>query len=230
MEKKSKMKTIEIELSDCAASILTEMARRGKVTPEAIARVSLEHTLSQAIDRLIAVDGDEWFLWSARDPNKACLKSWEEVEKPGDYATALKCGRQAVNGRCAKSKAKSKTKPEAPEFEDEISDNEAALFLLQIVAHDMKDAGLRVLHEPETKATLVIGEVKEPITLDSIRHLQTTLSKRFGTDINTECGEATLSIAHDRVLLTNAGGIVIAERDGSIARQLTDRKPELLVV
>jgi hypothetical protein len=52
----------------------------------------VENTLSQAIDRLNAVDGDEWFMESAKDVNKACLQSWKDVKKPGDYLTALNRG------------------------------------------------------------------------------------------------------------------------------------------
>jgi hypothetical protein len=83
------MKTIEIELSDSASAVITEMARRGKVKPEALARICLEDTLSQAVNRLTCADGDIGYLESARDPDKACRESWEEVEFAGDYATVL---------------------------------------------------------------------------------------------------------------------------------------------
>ena len=89
------MKTIEIELSDTAASVLTEMAKRGQVIPEAIARICVENSLSQAIDRQNAVDGDEWFRESAKDVKKACLESWKDVKNPGDYVTALLEGSRA---------------------------------------------------------------------------------------------------------------------------------------
>jgi hypothetical protein len=90
------MKTIEIELSDTASSVLTEMAKRGQVKPEAIARICVENSLSQAIDRQNAVDGDEWFRESAKDVDKACLASWKDVDNPGDYAPALKCGKERL--------------------------------------------------------------------------------------------------------------------------------------
>jgi hypothetical protein len=84
-----RMKIIEIELTDSASAVLTEMARRGKVKPEAIARICVEDTLSQAVDLLIG-DGDEVLLKNARDPDETCRICWEEVQKPGDYARALK--------------------------------------------------------------------------------------------------------------------------------------------
>ncbi len=83
------MKTIEIELSDSASAVIAEMAKRGKVRPDAIARLCVENSLAQAIDRLTSADGDLWFLENARDPNKACRESWKEIKNPGNYATAL---------------------------------------------------------------------------------------------------------------------------------------------
>jgi hypothetical protein len=84
------MKTIEIELSDSASAVIAEMARRGKVRPEAIAQLCVEHMLSQHIDLVINDDGaDVWFMENARDPNKVCREMWKEVENPGSYARVL---------------------------------------------------------------------------------------------------------------------------------------------
>lgn len=70
-------------------------------------------------------------------------------------------------------------------------------------------------------------------TEKAIEHLQAEVAKCSGTKVDTECGAATLSIAHDRVILTNEENTVIAEEInsniGSVARQLTGRKSELLV-
>jgi hypothetical protein len=87
---KNTMKTIEIELSDSASAVITEMTRRRKVRPEAIARLCVEHILSQHIDLVINDDdGDAWFTENGRDPNKACREWWKEVENPGSYARVL---------------------------------------------------------------------------------------------------------------------------------------------
>lgn len=83
-------KKIEIELSDSASAVIAEMGKRGKVKPEALARICVENTLSQAIDYNInGGEGDIWLLENARDPKKACRESWEEVKNPGSYAAAL---------------------------------------------------------------------------------------------------------------------------------------------
>ena len=82
-------KKIEIELSDRAAAVLTEMARRAEVRPEAIGRVCLENTLAQAIDLRINDDGDSWIIEDAQNLKKACRNYWGDVENPGSYAAAL---------------------------------------------------------------------------------------------------------------------------------------------
>lgn len=70
-------------------------------------------------------------------------------------------------------------------------------------------------------------------TEKAIVHLQTAVAKCFGKTMDTECGAATLSISHDRIILTNAGSIVIAEQidsgSGSITRHLNGRQSELPV-
>jgi hypothetical protein len=57
----------------------------------------------------------------------------------------------------------------------------------------------------------VVGEVGGQKTLDAIRHLQTELSKRFGTEVETDSGRATLYISHDRVELADEEASVIGE-------------------
>jgi hypothetical protein len=83
------MKQITIELSNPASAVINAMATRGKVTPEAIAKVALEHTLSQAIDDSIAEDGDLWFRECAPDPETTCRECWKDVKKPERYAITL---------------------------------------------------------------------------------------------------------------------------------------------
>src|ERR1700676_1984420 len=85
---------VEDTLSGAAAAVLVEMARRGNVKPEAIARVCIEQTLTQAIDLRISEDGDWWYMHDARNASKSCRKAWREVENPGSYDFAMsKSGR-----------------------------------------------------------------------------------------------------------------------------------------
>jgi hypothetical protein len=63
----------------------------------------------------------------------------------------------------------------------------------------------------------------------AITHLQTAVAKRFGRDFDTDTGRGTIYISHDGASLTNPDGTIVAQRTGSIARQLTSRRGELLV-
>lgn len=81
---------MEIELSDSASAVITEMARRGRVKPQAIARLCLEQAVAGAIDQRVAEDGDVWFIESAKDLEQACRQCWREVDEPGSYAVALR--------------------------------------------------------------------------------------------------------------------------------------------
>lgn len=76
---------ITIKLSESACAVLTEMSRRGKVTPKAIARICVENTLAQSIDDFIAEAGDSWLLDSAIHPGATCRQCWNDVEAPGSY-------------------------------------------------------------------------------------------------------------------------------------------------
>jgi hypothetical protein len=81
---------LTIELSKTASVVITEMARRCCQRPESIARICTEANLAQSIDNAIAEDGDLWLLENANKPEGICREYWEEVEKPGSYAFALK--------------------------------------------------------------------------------------------------------------------------------------------
>lgn len=54
----------------------------------------------------------------------------------------------------------------------------------------------------------------------AIATLQAALRQKYGTDLYTETGAATISIAHDRVELTNPNGKVITARAATVARKL----------
>jgi len=81
-----------------ASVIINEMGRRcyqqrggWAVNPiEAIARICVETTVAHAIDNWIDKDGDDWLLEGAGDPDRACKRVWDDLEKPGDYMFALK--------------------------------------------------------------------------------------------------------------------------------------------
>ena len=62
----------------------------------------------------------------------------------------------------------------------------------------------------------------------AIEHLQGAIASRFGTDFGTDSGAGTLYISHDGVSLTNPHSRIAAQRTGSIARQLTVAKSELV--
>jgi hypothetical protein len=83
------MKPIQLQLSNPASAVLTEMARRGKVRPEDIARVVVERALADTVDLRISEDLDRWYMQMARDPSKACREGWRHVENPGSYGVAL---------------------------------------------------------------------------------------------------------------------------------------------
>lgn len=82
-------KTVEVPLSRAAAAVLTEMARRGNVKPEAVARICIEHTLTQAIDLVLCEDGDWWLMQEAQNAAKTVRTLWREVENPGSYGFAM---------------------------------------------------------------------------------------------------------------------------------------------
>lgn len=48
-------------------------------------------------------------------------------------------------------------------------------------------------------------------TLELIQAIQRALRVRFGTEVKTDTGRSTLTIAHDHVELTDQNGVVIAD-------------------
>ncbi len=73
-----------------------------------------------------------------------------------------------------------------------------------------------------------LGELAEPFarcckdkeTERAIVHLQSAVAKKYGRDFNTDAGAGTMYISHDGVSLTNPRSSIVAQRSGSIARQL----------
>jgi hypothetical protein len=57
-------------------------------------------------------------------------------------------------------------------------------------------------------------------TEQAIVHLQAAVANRFGGDFDTGSGRGTLYISHDSVSLTNPKSSIVAQRAGSIAREL----------
>lgn len=76
---------MEIKLSKVASAVLDEMVRHSPpgITAAAIVRVCVELTLSQAIDRSISEDGEEWYVDAATNAPRTCRKAWKAVDKPG---------------------------------------------------------------------------------------------------------------------------------------------------
>jgi hypothetical protein len=54
----------------------------------------------------------------------------------------------------------------------------------------------------------------------AIEHLQGAIASRFGTGFDTDYGAGTIYISHDGVSLTDARSRIVAQRAGTIARQL----------
>lgn len=54
----------------------------------------------------------------------------------------------------------------------------------------------------------------------AILQLQRALARRFGTKVGTVIGQASLTIAHDRVELTNEGCVIIARGPVKVVRVL----------
>ncbi len=61
-------------------------------------------------------------------------------------------------------------------------------------------------------------------TLDAILHLQRAIAKRFGKKVYTFSGAAQVSIAYDRVELTNEGSIIVARGPAQVVRVLRRRR------
>lgn len=105
------MKQIRLEVSNEAFAVLTEMARRGRVQPEAIARICVEDRLAQAIDKRICEKMEEIIIEAARDQHKECVASWNEArENPGTYGIILEQAAKKTTPRPAKGELKVKLK------------------------------------------------------------------------------------------------------------------------
>jgi hypothetical protein len=63
------------------------------------------------------------------------------------------------------------------------------------------------------------------VTPKSLQTIQWALVAKYGHLVETECGRATLSIAHDRVELTNRNGRIIATDFGSVTAIIGSREP-----
>jgi hypothetical protein len=118
------------------------------------------------------------------------------------------------------------------ETETPMTENEAVDWYLATVAPEPLAKAIR--KQIGTLVSVELGDLAEPLARfcrdkgvsaaeNAIVYLQSVVAKRFGCDFGTDAGAGTIYISHDGVSLTNPQSSIVAQRAGSIARQLTAR-------
>lgn len=230
------MKKIEIEMSEPAYAVATEMARRadrGLFAVELESGASVVWNLTAKCRRVVAPIARKFGLSVKRFIEKStrgelpgqvtrnCDKA-RDVKMPKGFG-ATNCPPELWQ-RIQRAAAFSEQTPEAfiwGATMGTVDSCECDMIVnpknaQQTIGDRMRLEEFQVERSHAQRAAGMRSDIE-----DAIMRLQSFVRQRFGRKVVTDSGAAMLFISHDGCNLTNSNSRVIAESVGSIARQLT---------